>query len=499
MNSGRSQPHGAKYFLLPLDPRAGLRWGLLSLLLTLTGCPTQHQEIQSYRTVVDAGLPRPNSYQPGQPLSLERAMALANEDNEQIGLQGENYVQAMIAKSRAVSQFLPTIAFSPDFTIEQAPGANTTTAGANITPQVAASSGGFVIRGDTWQRFEAPVTGTENLSFVSYPNLQSTEQTIVQQRQLLIDTQATLLLSVAQTYYQVLLSEEQVRVLENSLQLQQARLADANSRFSNHLALALEVSQTQSQVAATESSLTQARSDVRNGRHMLAFLIGAQEIDGPLIDQIVVPDNLPRVDDFRRYAAEHRNDLLGAEAAVRAAKYAVDAATAQYYPSLTIDVAGFLYRQYYSDASKWDAILIANLPIFSAGIIEADVRNAWSKLRQAALYQAELLRQIDRDVQVAYDDLTTAQQELISLADEVKAASDSLNQSQQLLKNELAIPLDVLTSQNTLLSAQLSYTNEQISRTIFYLDLLRITGQLDPHTPQHWRATTNPTTNPDRF
>jgi hypothetical protein len=168
-------------------------------LLALAGCPTQQQEIQSYRKVVDAGLPRPKSYQPGEALSLNRAMALANQDNEQIGLQGENYVQAMIAKSRAVAAFLPTVALQPDFTIEQAPLNGTTSAGASVAPQVAATSGGFVARGDTWQRFEAPVTGSMNLSFVSYPNIRSTEQTIVQQRQLLLDTQATLLLNVAQT------------------------------------------------------------------------------------------------------------------------------------------------------------------------------------------------------------------------------------------------------------------------------------------------------------
>jgi outer membrane protein len=435
----------------------------------------------------------------GEPLSLKRAMALANQDNEQIGLQGENYVQAMIAKSRAVAAFLPTVSFQPDFTIEQAPGNGTTSAGASVTPQTAASSGGFVIRGDTWQRFEAPVTGGMNLSFVSYPNLRSTEQTIVQERQLLLDTQATLLLSVAQTYYQVLVSEEQVRVLENSLKVQNARLADAQSRFANHLALALEVSQTRAQVASTESLLTQARSDVRNGRHMLAFLVGVGEIDGPVIDEVIVPEQLPSVDDFRRFAAKHRQDLLGAESAVRAAKYAVDAAIAEYYPSVSIDVAGFLFRQYFSDASKWDAILIANLPIFSAGIIEADVRDAWSKLRQAALYQSELLRQIDRDVQVAYDNLLTSQEELTSLDEEVQAASDSLNQSEQLLKNQLAIPLDVLTAQDVLLSAQLNYSSEQISRSIFYLDLLRITGQLDPNSPERWKTTTLPTTIPAGF
>ncbi len=245
--------------------------------------------------------------------------------------------------------------------------------------------------------------------------------------------------------------------------------------------------------------MTQAKSDVRNGRHMLAFLIGVGEIGGPLVDEVVVPNQLASVDDFRQYAATHRQDLLGAESAIRAAKYAVDAAIAEYYPSVSIDVAGFLFRQYFSDASKWDAILIANLPIFSAGIIEADVRDAWSKLRQAALYQSELLRQIDRDVQVAYDNLMTSQQELTSLDEEVQAASDSLNQSEQLLRNQLAIPLDVLTAQNTLLSAQLNYSSEQISRSIFYLDLLRITGQLDPNSPERWETTTRPTTIPSNF
>jgi len=479
--------------------RTSFRGIFVLMLLGLSGCPTQQEEIQSYRKVVDAGLPRPQSYQPGQPLSLARAMALANEDNEQIGLQGENYVQALIAKSRAISQFLPTIAFQPDFTIEEQPLNGTASAGATVTPEVAASAGGYVIRGDTWQRFEAPITGGMNLSFVSYPNLKSTEQTIIQQRQLLVDTQATLMLNVAQTYYQVLLSEAQVRVLENSLKVQDARLVDAESRFRNHLALALEVSQTRALVAATEASLTQAQSDARNARHGLAFLIGTSEIDGPLADAAVVPDEMPAVEEFREYASTHRQDLLGAESAVRAAKYAVDAAIAEYYPSVSLNVAGFLYREYFSDASKWDAILIGNLPIFSAGIIQADVRNAWSKLRQAALYQSELLRQIDRDVQVAYDNFMTSRQELTSLDAEVQAASDELNQSEQLLKNQLAIPLDILTAQDTLLSAQLNYTSEQLNQSIYYLDLLRITGQLDPNSPERWHTATMPSSVPAGF
>ena len=82
---------------------------------------------------------------------------------------------------------------------------------------------------------------------------------------------------------------------------------------------------------------------------------------------------------------------------------------------------------------------------------------------------------------------------LVSFQAEVKAANEALNQSEQLLRNQLAIPLDVLTAQDTLLTAQLNYTSENFSRTVFYLDLMRITGQLTPASPAHWNLTVTAT------
>ncbi len=281
-------------------------------------------------------------------------------------------------------------------------------------------------------------------------------------------------------------------MLRDSLAVDDARLRDVNGRYANHLALALEVSQTESQVAATRADLRQALTDVQNGRHTLAFLIGVPAVDGPLSDDVQVPQTLPDVDQYRDTAADTRQDLLAAADGVRAAKSSVDAAIAEYYPTVSLNVAGFLFRRYYSDASKWDAILMANLPIFSAGIIEADVRDAWSRLRQAALYQHMLRRQIDQDVMISYDNLESTEKQLTDLALEVKAAADARQQSEQLLDNGLAIPLDVLVAQDTLLNAQLVYTSANFDRTVFYLDLLRVTGQLTPTNAAHWNPTTQP-------
>ena len=54
-------------------------------------------------------------------------------------------------------------------------------------------------------------------------------------------------------------------MLEQSLEVQQARMKNVISRYENKLALALEVSQTRAQLASTSVDLTQARSDVREG------------------------------------------------------------------------------------------------------------------------------------------------------------------------------------------------------------------------------------------
>ena len=68
-----------------------------------------------------------------------------------------------------------------------------------------------------------------------------------------------------------------------------------------------------------------------------------------------------------------------------------------------------------------------------------------------------------------------------------RASLQAYRQSVQMEKNGLAIPLDVLTAQDTLLNSELQSTSEAFSRTIFYLDLIRAVGDLNPATPSTLR------------
>ncbi|CAN5423274.1 hypothetical protein BH10PLA1_BH10PLA1_14050 [soil metagenome] len=497
---------------LPSRPHVrGATLGALSVALLLGGCQVdQKKEVAEYRKLLDAAV-APPSTQPAGPLTLEHALRAANQVNEHLGVVGEDYLQALILKNRATAAFLPTVQFQPSWTVEQRPRNNagavstlTTTGGDSATFRAApanvttVSTGYRPLGSSALQKFEAPVTGQMNLfrGFGDVANLRVANATIAQRKQELLNAQATVLVDVAQVYYQVLRSEQVRDVLRNSINLQEARVHDEEQKLANGLSTNLAVAQVRAQLDATRATLAQTEGDVINGRTTLGYLIGEPTDTVMLTSEIYVPDIRPAVTEFERLSLERRQDLLAARAQVTAARAQVDVAVSQYYPSVNLNVEGFLYREYYADASKWSAILSANIPIFSAGLIEQDVRAAWSRYRQALLIESDTRRSIVRDVQMSYQNLLTAERRIVELQSGLAAADEALKQAQSALANNLGIVLDVLTAQDQQLNSQLQLTSAQFDRSVYYLDLLRTTGELPLHLPTRTVATTVNSTQP---
>jgi outer membrane protein TolC len=426
-----------------------------------------------YREVLEGVVPPVADVLPGDTLTVQRAMEMACGHDERLGRSGEDYVQALIDKTRAVAAFLPTLSLRPSFVVGDAPPGTGKTEGGGLGSTL-------VHRGDTLQALDVPAVGHANLfrGFGDVATLHATEAVIAQRRELLLDLQASVMLGTALTYYEVLRAERTVEVVAESLKLQEARLADIENAFKNGLATRLAVSQTRAQVDGVRVSLVRAQSDVRNGRSTLAFVLGVPAVNNPLVDSYAVPDDVGAEAALEHEAVEGRRDLAAARDAIVAARRNIDAAVAQYYPSVSLDVQGFLRREMYADASKWNALLAMNLPIFSAGLIDADVRTAWSRLRQAALDESLLRRTVLHDVQTSYEDLATSRRRIVDLEDQVRAAEDALTQAQDAFHAGLGINLDVLAAQNASLSANLDLTDAHFDRTIFHLTLVRVTGRL---------------------
>lgn len=428
----------------------------------------QPKEMHSYRQVLDAGL-APATTEPlvaapirigaDTPLGLRDAIVLANRRNESLASAGEGYLQALINVNRSAEAFLPTVSLGASYSVSHAtPG-----------PGVHGATHSFGVSGSV---NETVFNGMANVA-----TLRQSKAAAEQSKQLLLDQQATLLLNVAQTYYAVLSAEAQSRVLENSLSLQGEKVREMQLKLEVGSAKPLDLAQSQSDLSNTRVSLLQSRNTARDGRYTLANLIGVTAIDGPLIDDFLPPPDtaMAPLPSFLDEASRSRQDVIAAASAVAAAQQGVAIAVAQYYPQIALG-----YQQpIYSDPVSgllWSAALSASQSIFSAGVLEAGVRDALSVLRQAMLAQSQVTRQAADDVRTSYDNVTTSAAKLAELNALVISAQQAYDLAEQSYQLGHASNLDRLTAQDDLLNAQLQLTTERFNHKVFYLDLLRATG-----------------------
>jgi outer membrane protein TolC len=458
--------------------------------LVATGCVNQRKEVALYRNVVDGpkheALKR--DYSNGTELTLEQSLMLANGGNEQIDIEGETYLQTLIERDRAYSAFMPTISLAPTYSWQNKRSAS----GSAVTGGTTGSTGTGTGTGGTptgvvgaapnhYTAFIAPVVARANLfnGFRDVANIRATQANTEQYRNLLLDLRQTVLLETAQAYYQVLLAERSVEVLTNSVNFQNARVADMQGRLRAGIAQPLDLAQTEAQAAATRANLVTAQNNVNTARLQLALMTNADVEDARLVDHLWVPDKLMPVDEAIQTADQTRPDLRAFESAVRVARENVKVAIGEYYPSVTLDLDYYLHRDASPTSVEWSSLLALNLPIFSAGTIRADVRQAWSKLRQALYQEWQQFRQVRHDVKTAWVTVNDSARRIVELQTEVAASQEALRQATQRYTVGLATNLDVLTAQDSLLSSQLDLATEEFNHKIDYIDLLRAMGKMN--------------------
>jgi outer membrane protein TolC len=476
------------------------RMGMASTLAAaaLTGCVNHQQEVDNYKKVLQG--PKPlavrDDYSHGEKLTLEAALLLANTGSEQLFIQGETYLQSLIARDRAYSTFMPTISLAPTMNwqnrrltnggaavntgatgVVTGTGTGTGSTGTGTTGTGTVTSGGGA---HGYTSTNVPVAAHANLfnGFRDVATLQANQFNVKEQRYTLLNLQATVLLETAQTYYNVLLAERSVEVLSNTVKYQDALVQNEQNQMRVGIAQPLDVAQSEAQAAATRVQLITAQQSVQTNRAMLAFMTNARVETATLIDRLDVPDKIMSAGEAVKIAETQRLDVLAAAEAVRVQRQNLQAAIGEYYPSISLDLNYYLHRDSFPTNVEWAGIFTATVPIFSAGEIRADVRNAMSQLRVSLYAEWQLIRQIRENVQIDWENLNGSSLRIAELEVEVNASQEALRQAVQRYGVGLAINLDVLNAETQLLASQLSLAQERFNHKVFYLDLLRDTGRL---------------------
>ena len=462
----------------------------------LAGCHTSaerqaQRDPQIYERVLGAA----STTRPviGDELSLTEALTLANHANESLAISGEAYVRALLDRRRAVADFLPSVTGSASYTVREKVAGSS--GGGIITGGSGAGSGaggGVFVGSDNDNRngssggYDADLNIPIDARWVLFDGFQNVNAywrnvyAAEQAKANLLETQESLLNDVANVYYAVLSAESRVRVLDNSVRVQEERLRDIRGRQSAGVARPLDVAQIEAQVASTRVGRIEARRQVAESRALLADLLDDRAVEQMPLSDDWLPET-PAADVQERWidaARANRSALVAAENAVRAAERDVRVAIGAYYPSITLDLTAFVYRESAPTARDWESLLEVSFPLFSGGRLDADTRAAWSFLREANLVAEQSTRRVRREIAQAWRNLLASRERLDELNVQLAAAAEAFRQADAVYQSGRGTNLERVTAQDAQLQAELSLVTEQNNQKLAILALLRAAGVL---------------------
>jgi NodT family efflux transporter outer membrane factor (OMF) lipoprotein len=217
----------------------------------------------------------------------------------------------------------------------------------------------------------------------------------------------TTIVTVANTYFQILAAQDQLRVTRQDLEAAERILSLIRKQFNGGTASQLDVSQQEALAATQRAAIPPLQVTLGQNIAALALLVGRAPanftVHGGSTALIVVPRVTPGLPSELLY---QRPDIRQAEAMLAASNFSVEAARAAFFPQIQLTgTTGFQSTALASlfTPGAWFYTLTASLtqPIFDGFLLE-------SQLKQAKGVQLQDLQVYRKAVLSAFSDVEKA-------------------------------------------------------------------------------------------
>jgi NodT family efflux transporter outer membrane factor (OMF) lipoprotein len=476
-NSGRDagiKPPRAK---LPRGFRVAAAFCVLALAPALSGCilgserpelnldvPATYREAP--RGAPDAAVPAVDWWRGFRSSELTALMEAAQIYNLDIAVAIAQIVQADAQVGISGAPLLPSV--SGNGSAEQIrsaailPGGSATTS-SQYSLGLTAS---YIV--DFWGKNRATLAAAEESASVARYNREVVALTTIA--------------TVANTYFQVLAAQDQLRVARRNLAAAERILTLIKQQFSGGTASQLDLSQQEALVATQRASIPPLQVTVQQNIAALALLVARApanfSVNGGSTAQIAVPRVTPGMPSQLLY---QRPDIRQAEAQLASSNFSVEAARAAFFPQ--IQLTGSTGVQSAALASlfgpgAWFYTLSAGLtqPIFDGFLLE-------SELKQAKGVQLQNLQAYRKAVLSAFADVEKA---LVALskftlqerlqADVVAASRKAFDVAETQYRGGTVNLLTVLQTEQTLFTAENTLVQVRLTKLLAASSLFQALG-----------------------
>jgi outer membrane protein, multidrug efflux system len=460
----------------------GLRLAMAALLLgpALSGCilgserPELNLEVpaayhEGGHKAPDAHLPALDWWHGFRSVELTSLMDTAQIGNLDIAVAMAQIVQADAQVGIAGAPLLPSATGAA--TAEQmrtpASGASGGTVFARTSPLYNLNlTASYII--DFWGRNRALLYSAEESATVSRYNREVVT--------------LTTMVTVANTYFQILAAQDELRIARRNLAAAERILALIKQQFAGGTASQLDVSQQEALVSTERAAIPPLEITLRQNIAALAVLVGRAPanftVNGGMLTQIAVPPVTPGMPSELLY---QRPDIREAEALLAASNFNVEAARAALFPQIQLTAQTGVQSAALASLfgpGAWFYTLSAGLtqPLFDGFLLE-------SQLKQAKGVQLQNLQAYRKAVLSAFSDVEKA---LVALAqstrqerlqtEAVAASRKAFEVSETQLRAGTVNLVTVLLTQQTLLTAENTLAQVRLTKLLAASSLFQALG-----------------------
>ena len=273
--------------------------------------------------------------------------------------------------------------------------------------------------------------------------------------------QVELAANVASLYYNLVMLDRQLEISEATEKLYQESYNTTQALFQAGLYNSPAVHEMQASLEALRADIVSLRYGIATTEASLCLLLAEppHHIERSAFGAFEMPEQLHVGLPIRLLAA--RPDVRMAERNMEIAYYTTQQARQSFYPSLSLDGLFGVAGTFNAVNIIGQAVGSLTQPILQGGQLMAQLRNAKAEQEKARLQFVQTLYDAGSEVYKYKQAIETAEEKSSHIDIRVNALQEAFAATTELMNNGSTTYLEVLTAQESLLSAQLTQVENQ--------------------------------------
>ena len=290
--------------------------------------------------------------------------------------------------------------------------------------------------------------------------------------------------SVKQSFYNIILAKEFVRIRKETLELAEENLSITKKRYKNGEASHYDLLRSEVEVANIKPQLIKAENFLKTSYNFLKVLLG---IDPANAIEVKGGFNYASEEiDLNRevnLALERRPVLKEIALQEKAAKAQVRASFAGYLPQVNLNFTDYANQKESFSVGRekydgyWIAGITVSMPLFDGFLTHSKVKEAKAKERKIHILRDKLIDNVKIEIENTVLDLKAAKSTVESQKENVAKAKESYQIIKQRYGLGQASQLDLLDAQVALSTAQLNFAQSMYDFMVAMAKLSYVVGE----------------------